>query len=39
MEISAGGEVLRVHPIKHDRGREHGAFDNATGRPSRINAA
>ena len=39
VEISAGGEVLRVHPIKHDRSREHGAFANAGGRPSRINAA
>ena len=36
---SAGGEVLRVHPIRHDRSREHGAFANAGGRPSRINAA
>ena len=29
VEISAGGEILRVHPIKHDRSREHGAFANA----------
>jgi transposase InsO family protein len=39
VEISAGGEILRVHPIKHDRSREHGAFANAGGRPSRSNAA
>jgi len=39
VEISAGGEVLRVNPIRHDRSREHGAFANAAGRPSRINAA
>ena len=39
VEISAGGEVIRVHAIRHDRSREHGAFANATGRPSRINAA
>lgn len=39
LEISAGGEVLRVHEIKHDRSREHGAFANAGGRPSRTNAA
>ncbi len=39
VEISAGGEVLRVCPIRHDRSREHGAFANAGGRPSRINAA
>ena len=29
----------RSHPIRHDRSREHGAFANAGGRPSRINAA
>ena len=39
VEITAGGEVLRVHPIRQDRSREHGAFANAGGRPSRINAA
>ena len=39
VEITAGGEVLRVHPIRHDRSREHGAFANAGGRPSRTNAA
>ena len=39
IEISAGGEVLRVHPIRHDRSREHGAFANAGGRPRRSNAA
>ena len=39
VEISAGGELLKVHPIRHDRSREHGAFANAGGRPSRINAA
>jgi len=39
VEISAGGEILRVHPIRHDRSREHGAFANAAGRPSRSNAA
>lgn len=39
VEISAGGEILRVHRIKHDRSREHGAFANAGGRPSRSNAA
>jgi hypothetical protein len=39
VEFSAGGEVLKVHPIRHDRSRENGAFANAGGRPSRINAA
>ena len=33
VEITAGGAVLRVHPIRHDRSREHGAFANAGGRP------
>ena len=39
VEIAAGGEVLQVHPIRHDPSREHGAFANAGGRPSRSNAA
>ena len=39
VEIAAGGEVLRMHRIKHDPSREHGAFANAGGRPSRTNAA
>ena len=39
VEISAGGEVIKVHPIRHDRSREHGAFANPGGRPRRINAA
>jgi transposase InsO family protein len=39
IEVSAGGEVLKVLPIRHDRSREHGAFANAGGRPSRSNAA
>ena len=39
VKIAAGGQMLRVHRIKHDPSREHGAFANATGRPSRTNAA
>ena len=39
VEIAAGGEVLGVDRIKHDPSREHGAFANAAGRPSRTNAA
>ena len=35
----AGSEVLRVHDIKHDPSREHGACANAGGRPPRSNAA
>jgi transposase InsO family protein len=39
VEISSGGEVIRAHPIRHDRSRENGAFANPGGRPHRINAA
>ena len=39
LEISSGGEVIRTHPIRHDRSREHGAFANPGGRPHRVNAA
>ena len=39
VEISSGGAVIRAHPIRHDRSREHGAFANPGGRPHRINAA
>ena len=39
IEISSGGEIIKVHPIRHDRSREHGAFSNPGGKPSRINAA
>jgi hypothetical protein len=39
VEIATGGVLLKMHPIRHDRSREHGAFANAGGRPSRINAA
>jgi transposase InsO family protein len=39
VEISSGGEIIRVHPIKHDRSRENGAFSNPGGRAQRINAA
>ncbi len=39
VEISSGGEVIRTHPIRHDRSRENGAFANPGGRPHRTNAA
>ncbi len=39
VEISVGEELIRVHPIRHDRTREHGALANPGGRPNRINAA
>ena len=39
VEISIGTELIRAHPIKHDRTREHGALANPGGRPKRVNAA
>jgi transposase InsO family protein len=39
VEISIGEELIRTHPIRHDRTREHGALSNPGGRPRRINAA
>ena len=39
VEISIGEELIRVHQIRHDRTREHGALANPGGRPRRINAA
>ena len=39
VELSIGEELIRAHPIRHDRTREHGALANPGGRPHRINAA
>jgi hypothetical protein len=39
IEISIGRELIRSHPVRHDRTREHGALANPGGRPHRINAA
>jgi transposase InsO family protein len=39
VEISIGEELIRTHPVRHDRTREHGALANPGGRPHRINAA
>ena len=39
VEISVGSELIRVHPIRHDRTKEHGALANPSGRPRRTNAA
>ncbi len=39
VEISVGNELIRSHPLRHDRTREHGALANPGGRPHRINAA
>ncbi len=39
IEVSIGTELIRSHPIRHDRTREHGALANPGGRPNRTNAA
>lgn len=39
VELSIGEELIRRHPIRHDRTREHGALANPGGRPHRTNAA
>ncbi len=39
VQIAIDGQLMRTHPIRHDRAKEHGAFANPTGRPRRINAA
>lgn len=39
VQVAKDGTVIRVHPIRHDRSRELGAFANAKGRPRRANTA
>ncbi len=39
VEVSVGNELIRSHPVRHDRAREHGALANPGGRPRRSNAA
>jgi transposase InsO family protein len=38
VQLSKDGHVIRVHPIRHDRSRELGAFANPKGRPRRNTA-
>jgi hypothetical protein len=33
VQLSVDGKVIRVHPIRHDRAKEHGAFATPNGRP------
>ena len=33
VQISENGKVIRVHQIRHDRSKEHGAFATPNGRP------
>jgi hypothetical protein len=39
VELFIGEQLIRTHPIRHDRTREHGALANPGGRPRRRNAA
>lgn len=39
VQLAKNGKVIRVHPIRHDRARELGAFANPKGRPRRRNSA
>jgi len=33
VQLSVDGKVVRVHPIRHDRAKEHGAYATPNGRP------
>src|SRR5205085_3012557 len=35
VQLSKDGKVIRVHPIRHDRSKELGAFATPNGRPRR----
>ena len=35
VQISHNGKVIRVHAIRHDRSKEHGAFSMPSGKPRR----
>ena len=39
VQLSRDGKIIRVHPIRHDRACELGAFANPRGRPRRKNSA
>ena len=39
VQLAKDGKVIRIHPIRHDRSRELGAFANPKGRPRRKNSA
>ena len=39
VQLSSGGEVIRTHPIRHDRRKELGAFATPNGRPRKAKAA
>ncbi len=33
VQLACDGQIIRVHPIRHDRTKEHGAFATPNGRP------
>ena len=33
VQLSCDGQIVRMHPIRHDRAKEHGAFATPNGRP------
>ena len=39
VQLSVDGKVIRVHPIRHDRTKEHGAFATPNGRPRKAKSA
>jgi transposase InsO family protein len=39
VQLSADGAVIRVHPIRHDRAKEHGAYATPNGRPRKARPA
>jgi hypothetical protein len=39
VQLSVDGKIVRVHPIRHDRAKEHGAFATPNGRPRKPETA
>ena len=39
VQLSVDGKIVRVHPIRHDRAKEHGAFATPNGRPRKPKTA
>ncbi len=39
LQLSVDGKIIRVHPIRHDRSKEHGAFATPKGRPRKARSA
>ena len=39
VQLSVDDKVVRVHPIRHDRAKEHGAFATPNGRPRKPKSA